>query len=123
MKELHKQIVCDNPLTCRILNFSVPIEWVLFDHRKCFDEVGNFFVLHCLKEENRQIFFSIVQWSCKKDKEFFTLRYLRSVRDWQRKLTKRKVMKRKVRKEVMKRKSNQFIILFFNDYCRCFDLG
>ena len=48
----------------------------------------------------------MVQWSCKKGKGIFSVRYLRGVRDRQRKLTKRKVMKRKVRKEVMKRKSN-----------------
>ena len=57
VRELHKQIVCDNPLTCRIVDFLIPIEGVLFNHRRCFDEVSKFFILHCLKEENRQIFF------------------------------------------------------------------
>ena len=62
VRELHRQIVCDNPLTSRILNFLITIEQVLFDHRKCLVELRNF----CKKLlERRKLtdFFSIGQWS------------------------------------------------------------
>ena len=84
MRELHRQIVCDNPLTCRILSFLIPIQPVLFTHRNCLNEVRNFFVLHCLKQENWQIFICMFQWWCEKDKALFTARYLRGVRDQQK---------------------------------------
>ena len=107
MRELHRQIVCDNPLTCRILNFLITIEQVLFDHRKCLVELKNF----CKKLlERRKLtdFFSMVQWSWKKDKTFFTVRYLGGIREQQRKIMKRKVIKRKVMKgKVMKRSNNK----------------
>ena len=53
-------------------------------------------------------FFSYCSVVVKKRREFFTARYLRGIREQQRKVMKRKVMKRKVMKgKVMKRSNNK----------------
>ena len=49
LKELHEQIVCTNQLFYPILNFITPLERVLFDETKSFNELKEFFITHCTK--------------------------------------------------------------------------
>ena len=41
IKELHEEIVCTKP-TC--------LSTFLYDHKKCFEEVKKFFIMHCSKK-------------------------------------------------------------------------
>ena len=83
VRELHEQIVCANPLICGISIFPIPIERALVDHEKCFEEVREFFQMYCLKQNNRQVFYSMFQWSTKKDQAFSTVCYGSRIRERQ----------------------------------------
>ena len=55
MKQLHEYILCTNPIICRFYNFFMPIENVLFDNNRDFEEVQKFFTCHCSKKNNHDI--------------------------------------------------------------------
>ena len=64
-------IDCINQAVCKIFNFLLSLERVLFDEKKSFGEKKEFSVVHCIKQENQQVFHSLFKWCTNKDKLFF----------------------------------------------------
>ena len=60
-----------------MLSFIIPLERVLFDDTKSINELKEFFITHCTKKNNMQIFYSLLQWSTKNDEAFLTVNYLK----------------------------------------------
>ena len=72
MKQLHEYILCTNPIICRFYNFFMPIENVLFDNNRDFEEVQKFFTCHCSKKNNHDILcLMFKRWFSKKKKCVF----------------------------------------------------
>ena len=85
MKQLHEYIQCTNPIICRFYNFFMPIENVLFDNNRDFEEVQKFFTCHCSKKNNHDILCLMFKWwLSKKKKGVFTVQQLKKIREHQR---------------------------------------
>ena len=69
MKQLHEYIQCTNPIICRFYNFFMPIENVLFDNNRDFEEVQKFFTCHCSKKNNHDILCLMFKWWFSKKKK------------------------------------------------------
>ena len=69
MKQLHEYILCTNPIICRFYNFFMPIENVLFDNNRDFEEVQKFFTCHCSKKNNHDILCLMFKWWFSKKKK------------------------------------------------------
>ena len=85
MKQLHEYIQCTNPIICRFYNFFMPIENVLFDNNRDFEEVQKFFTCHCSKKNNHDILCLMFKWWFSKRKNaFLTVQQLKKIREHQR---------------------------------------
>lgn len=71
LKAILEVIDCINQAVCKIFNFLLSLERVLFDEKKSFGEKKEFSVVHCIKQENQQVFNSLFKWCANKDKLFF----------------------------------------------------
>lgn len=59
IKEVHEQGVCLTSTSCDVLNFLIPLPEVLFNEKKGFNEVREFFIRHCVKKEKKEFFFHV----------------------------------------------------------------
>ena len=70
LKAVHEEIDCINQPVCKIFNFRLSLERVHFHEKKSFKEKKEFSVVHCIKQENQQVFHSMFKWSANKDQLF-----------------------------------------------------